>query len=103
MILFLLLCCTAAVAKEAGTDQASPQGDAKSIGGGRPVTTITVKACPRDGYELVVRANGQRGCAKAIVAANEQPDREGSGSRRERGASTGRPAPSRGNLLPTLL
>jgi hypothetical protein len=41
-----------------------------TIGGGRPVTTITVKPCP-DGYELVVRANGQRGCAKEIVPTRE--------------------------------
>jgi hypothetical protein len=70
MIVFVLICCTAAVAKEAAMDQGSPQGDAKPIGGGRPVTTITVKRCP-DRYELVIRANGQRGCAKDILPTNE--------------------------------
>jgi hypothetical protein len=69
-IVFLLICFTAAVAKEAATDQGSPQGDAKPIGGGRPVMTIKVKPCP-DGYELVIRANGQRGCAKDILPTNE--------------------------------
>lgn len=69
-IVFLLICYTAAVAKEAATDQASPQDDTKPIGGGRPVTTITVKPCP-EGYELVIRANGQRGCAKEILPTNE--------------------------------
>jgi hypothetical protein len=64
-IVFLLICCTAAVAKEAGTDQGSPQGDAKPIGGGRPVTTITVKPCP-DGYELVIRAKKRQTKLTAI-------------------------------------
>lgn len=67
-----LYCCAAAVAKEAATDQAPPypQVDAKPIGGGKTVTTTIIKRCP-DGYELVMRVNGQLGCAKNIVPVQD--------------------------------
>jgi hypothetical protein len=62
----LLLSCTGAWAKEAAPDQNAQQ----PIGGGKPVTTTIIKRCP-DGRELVVRANGSRGCAKDIVPPND--------------------------------
>jgi hypothetical protein len=38
---------------------------------GRPVTTTTIKRCP-EGYELIIRANGQPGWAKDIVPTYEE-------------------------------
>jgi len=66
--LFILWCTAAVVAKDDATDQM--RGDAKPIGGGKPVSTVRIKPCP-DGYELVIRVDGRRGCAKDILPANE--------------------------------
>lgn len=64
-IALALACCAAgAGAKEAATDQSAP------IGGGRPVAEKIIKRCP-DGYELVMRVNGQLVCAKDIVPVQE--------------------------------
>jgi hypothetical protein len=70
-IALFLFGCAAAVAKDATTDQAPqrPQVDARPIGG-KPVTTTIIKRCP-DGYELIMRVNGQLGCAKDIVPVQE--------------------------------
>ncbi len=69
-IAFVTLCCTAALAKEVAPDQTIPQVDARPLGDPRPVTTTIIKRCP-DGYELVIRVNGRRGCAKDIVPTND--------------------------------
>jgi len=66
----LLLSYAAASAKEATPATSSRNEVVQPIGGGQPVTTITVKRCP-DGYELVIRANGRRGCAKDVLPAND--------------------------------
>lgn len=69
-----MLCLTAASAKEIAPDQTTSPEGVRVVGQppGRPksVTTTIIKRCP-EGYELVVRANGQRACAKDIVPANE--------------------------------
>jgi hypothetical protein len=62
----LLLCCVATAAKEAEPKDEAPA----PIGGGKPVTTTIIKRCP-DGYELVIRSGGRRGCAKDIVPPND--------------------------------
>ena len=58
----------------AAPDQAPlPQSDGgigAPLGGGKPVTTTIIRRCP-EGYELVTRANGRRGCAKDIVPPND--------------------------------
>jgi hypothetical protein len=75
-VLLIALTVTCLVApvmgKEAATDQGGTQPESQNqpLGGGKPVTTTTIKRCP-DGYELVVRVDGRRGCAKDIVPANE--------------------------------
>jgi hypothetical protein len=69
-IALVLLCCTAAAAKEAAPDQfPQSQGDATPIGG-TPVKTTIIKRCP-DGYELIMRINGALGCAKDILPAQQ--------------------------------
>lgn len=66
-----ILCCSVASAKEAEPiSQPNNAGVSQPIGGAKPVTTMTIKRCP-DGYELVIRASGRRGCAKDIVPPNE--------------------------------
>ena len=70
---FFVFCSAVAVAKDTAPDQTempASTGANQPIGGGKPVTTTTIKRCP-EGYELIVRVNGQRGCAKDIVPANE--------------------------------
>ncbi len=63
----LVLSCATAPALESSPDQTpSSPGDGQPLGGGKPVTTTTIKRCP-DGRELVVRVNGALGCAKDIV------------------------------------
>ena len=67
----LVLSCTTAPARESSPDQTpSLPGDGQPLGGGKPVTTTTIKRCP-DGRELVVRVNGALGCAKDIVPPND--------------------------------
>ena len=61
-----MLCCVAASAKEAGPDQVGSQDSSRP----KPVTTTIIKRCP-DGYELVIRSGGRRGCAKDIVPPND--------------------------------
>jgi len=65
-----MLYCAAALGAETAPDQPSPRGDVKPFGEAKPVTTTIIKRCP-DGYELVIRANGGRGCAKDVVPAND--------------------------------
>jgi hypothetical protein len=68
-----LLCYGKAIARDATPEQVAPVDSATAgqpIGRGRPVTTTTIKRCP-DRYELVTRANGQRGCATDILPTNE--------------------------------
>jgi hypothetical protein len=73
VLIVLVLCfASATLGKEAGpTQTGSSDSSAKQpIGGGRPVKTTTIRRCP-DGYELVTRVNGQRGCARDILPPNE--------------------------------
>ncbi len=66
------LACMPTLAKEVAPDQTpSPDDSAagRPIGGGKSVTTTIIRRCP-EGYELVTRANGRRGCAKDIVPPN---------------------------------
>jgi hypothetical protein len=68
----LTLACMPASAKEVAPDQTPSLDESatgRPLGGGKPVTTTTIRRCP-DGYELVARANGRRGCAKDIVQPN---------------------------------
>lgn len=53
-----------ASAKEAAPDQTMPAVDAKP----KPVPTTVIKRCP-EGFELVLRVNGRRGCAKDVIPA----------------------------------
>jgi len=66
----LVLSCATASAGESTPDPPSSPGDGQPLGGGKPVTTTTIKRCP-DGRELVVRVNGALGCAKDIVPPND--------------------------------
>jgi len=62
-----------AVAKDTAPDQSEIPPGTEAIqphATGKPVTTTTIKRCP-EGYEFVTRANGQPGCAKDVVPANE--------------------------------
>lgn len=62
---------TAGLSKEADPNQSSQETpDSQPRVVGKPVTTTAIKRCPK-GYELVIRANGQHGCAKDVVPANE--------------------------------
>jgi hypothetical protein len=63
----LLLCCALASA-EAAPDQA-PEHSTEHLIRSKPAKTTINKRCP-DGYELVIRANGSRGCAKEITPPN---------------------------------
>jgi hypothetical protein len=61
-----------AFAKEVAPDKMPSQDESAAgqpLGGGKPVTTTIIRRCP-EGYELVTRANGRRGCAKDIVQPN---------------------------------
>jgi hypothetical protein len=62
----VMLCCVTASAKEAGPDQAGSQDSTRP----KSVTTKIIKRCP-DGYELVIRSGGRRGCAKDVLPAND--------------------------------
>lgn len=59
----------AAVALAADTAPDQPAMP-KPLSDPKPVTTTVIKRCP-EGYELVTRANGRRGCAKDVLPANE--------------------------------
>ena len=70
---FFMFCCAEGVAKDTAPDQLEIPASAgvnPPLGGGKPVTTTTIKRCP-EGYELIIRANRQQGCAKDIVPTNE--------------------------------
>src|ERR1700722_3471261 len=69
-VLLILCVAPAASGKEVAPDQDGPQdtNTNQPLATGKPVTTTTIKRCP-DGYELVVRADGRRGCAKDVVPA----------------------------------
>lgn len=66
---FVLSCATAPALKSSPDQTPSLPGDEQPLGGGKPVTTTTIKRCP-DGRELVVRLNDALGCAKDIVPPN---------------------------------
>lgn len=70
--LLTLLCAMASARAAApGQDPSRPSdGNGQPLGGGKAVTTTTVKRCT-DGRELVLRANGRYGCAKDILPPNE--------------------------------
>ena len=64
-----IVCALFLLAAATGSTDQGTSSD-RPLGGGKPVKTITIKRCP-DGYELVIRTNGRRGCAKDVVPANE--------------------------------
>ncbi len=69
----LALACMPASAKEVAPNQTPSLDESatgRPLGGGKPVTTTTIRRCP-EGYELVTRANGRRGCAKDILPPND--------------------------------
>jgi hypothetical protein len=73
VIATLALACMPASAKEVAPDQTQSLDESaigRPLGGGKPVTTTTVRRCP-EGYELVTRVNGRRGRAKDIVPPND--------------------------------
>ncbi len=73
VIITLAIACMPASAKEVAPDQTPSLDESatgRPLGGGKPVTTTTIRRCP-EGYELVTRANGRRGCAKDIVPPND--------------------------------
>ena len=53
---------------ETAPDQSGASASQSSAS--KAVTTITIKRCP-EGYDLVTRANGRRGCAKNVLPASE--------------------------------
>jgi len=63
----LILLCAPAMA-ETAPDQSGASASQSSAS--KAVTTITIKRCP-EGYDLVTRANGRRGCAKNVLPASE--------------------------------
>jgi hypothetical protein len=71
MLAFTVLClATGASGKEGEQSQTGETSAAQPHAVGKPVTTTTIRRCP-DGYELVIRADGRRGCAKDILPAND--------------------------------
>jgi hypothetical protein len=72
IVLVALSVATAALSKEAVPDQnGAPDTSARQPHAvGKPVTTTIIKRCP-EGYDLVIRVDGRRGCAKDIVPVNE--------------------------------
>jgi hypothetical protein len=59
-------------AKEAAPEQTPLDESAldQPLGGGKPVGTTIIRRCP-EGYELVTRVDGRRGCAKDILPPND--------------------------------
>jgi hypothetical protein len=65
----IMLCCANASA-EAPPDQTIPLDAGRPLGDVRPVTVRIIERCP-EGYKLVIRNGGRRGCAKDIVPPND--------------------------------
>jgi hypothetical protein len=70
IIAVLALTCMPASAKDTPDQTPSQDERNQSSGGGKPVTTTIIRRCP-EGYELVIRANGRRGCATNIVPTTD--------------------------------